>query len=93
MKLGRTFDVKNGASGSFTVYAFRQTPSNRDRHEVLFYRSSKTIVFRKNETKEIAIVPGWNDEKNKCEFLVGESTLEIWQISKMALCEFFFGDD
>ena len=93
VKLGRTFDVKNGASGSFTVYAFRQTPSNRDRHEVLFYRSSKTIVFRKNETKEIAIVPGWNDEKNKCEFLVGESTLEIWQISKMALCEFFFGDD
>ena len=89
---GRTFNVKNGEHGSFSVYAFRGSPSSRDPGEILFFRNSRTITVTKNETDEIQIVPRWCDEKNKCDYLIENESFEVWQISKMALCEMFFGE-
>lgn len=90
---GRKFDTEIRNRYSAKIYAFRENPSNRDSYEVLFYRNSKTISFRKGEEgEEVHIFPRWCDEKEICEYFIGDSPFKIWQISKRALCELFFGE-
>ena len=91
---GRKFNTDSSKEWSLKVYAFNGSPSNHEKGRILFFKNSKTIAFQKGENGDtVHIIPRWCDEKNKCDYMIENEPFEIWEISKMALCELFFGED
>ena len=90
---GRKFDVEEKSNGSFAVFAFRNDSGPRELGEITFFATMHKVAIRRDDPhNEIMVTPRWCDEKDECEYFVGGDVFKLWQISKMALCEMFFGE-
>lgn len=87
-----TGTVPGFGNSSFTVFWRRgSNPNHTSSDRVLFEMNTTSMSFQRPHEEKIAIVPKWNHDETKCELYIGDEKYEPWQISQMALCEFFFG--
>ena len=84
--------VPGCGSSSFQVFwRMESNPNHTSGGGVLFDLNTTSMSFQRPHEEKTMIVPQWNHSGTKCELFIGDKKYELWQISQMALCEFFFG--
>ena len=90
-----TFDVirePGYPDTSFSVYWHKEENTNaRSAGRVVFEKNTASLSFQRPHEEKILIAPRWNEAETRCDLLIDNNKFELWEISQMALCEFFFG--
>ena len=77
---------------SFHVYWRNEANENiLSPEQVVFEQNTTSISFRKPGGDNVLIVPRWNEAETTCDLLIDNNKFELWEISQIALCDFFFG--
>ena len=85
------FDTSEVPGTLVVFWRNEKKPHHTSADKVLFETNAASLTFQRPHEGKISIVPQWSHDDTKCDLYIGNEKHELWKISELALCEFFFG--